>query len=61
VLFSAAQLFGEVLFGLLAGGAGVMAYRSATTVLKQRTVVVLRSLPRSGSQARWYHRYLDTV
>jgi hypothetical protein len=54
MLLSAAQLVGEVLFGLAAGGAGVLAYRSATAVLKQRGVVALRSLGKSGLRARQY-------
>jgi hypothetical protein len=53
ILSSAAQLFGEVVFGLVAGGAGVIAYRSATVVLNQRALVALRAL-RSSSQARLF-------
>jgi hypothetical protein len=60
MLVSAAQLVGEVLFGLAAGGAGVLAYRSATAVLKQRGVVALRSLGKSGLHARQSEN-LDTV
>jgi hypothetical protein len=40
-------------FGLVAGGAGVIAYRSATVVLNQRALVALRAL-RSSSQARLF-------
>ena len=48
LLSSAAQLAGEIASGLIAGAAGILAYRSMLAVLKQRAAVALRSVGRSG-------------
>ena len=48
LLSSAAQLAGEIASGLIAGAAGILAYRSMLAVLKQRVAVALRSVGRSG-------------
>jgi hypothetical protein len=47
LLSSAAQLMGEIVSGLVAGAAGILAYRSVIVVLKQRGAVALRSLLRT--------------
>jgi hypothetical protein len=48
LLSSAAQLTGEVVSGLIAGGAGILAYRSVAAVLKQRGAVALRSIRKTA-------------
>jgi hypothetical protein len=48
LLSSVAQLMGEIVSGLVAGAAGILAYRSVTAVLKQRGAVALRSLRKFG-------------
>ncbi|HEY8862983.1 MAG TPA: hypothetical protein VIO37_02290 [Candidatus Dormibacteraeota bacterium] len=46
LLTSAGQLLGEVMSGLVAGGAGILAYRSVAAALKQRGAVAVRLVRR---------------
>jgi hypothetical protein len=48
LLSASAQLAGEILSGLIAGAMGILAYRSVTTVLKQRGAAAVRSFRRGG-------------
>ena len=47
LLTSAAQLAGEIVSGLVAGVAGILAYRSVIVVVRQRAAVALRSICRT--------------
>ncbi|HEV2034397.1 MAG TPA: hypothetical protein VGU71_09400 [Candidatus Dormibacteraeota bacterium] len=42
LLTTAGQLLGEAVSGLIAGGAGILAYRSVTAALWQRGAVAVR-------------------